>query len=333
MFSLAIADRISEIPYRLRRPHSAQSLTWSISPEELPNVAIVWPTRYEWPGCAVIVETIKDAFRRLNVLREEATPQTHKGVVMLYCVIDGKTRPLPLDYFDHHDFINESALAQSSLYLKCQYRSGGYGDRRIVAGGYPVTTRSYYHYYMPLRQRENQRPRIDIVGRFGFTFQGEIRRRAIAILTDDPSIDFVGSSGKVRYSRFLREVASARLSLHLPGNGPFTHRVAEFLGLGTCMVSLRFATELHVPLVPGKHYVEIADDLSDLQEKVHFYLAHEDERNRIAAEGREYFDKYLHADQMVAYYMFTIAERFAAESPDARPRTDSARIPALAAVH
>ena len=97
MFRLAIADRISEIPYRLRRPHNAQSLTWSISPEELPNVAIVWPTRYQWPRCAVIVETIKDAFRRRNVLREDATPQTHKGVVMLYCVMGGKTHPVPLD--------------------------------------------------------------------------------------------------------------------------------------------------------------------------------------------------------------------------------------------
>jgi hypothetical protein len=277
--------------------------------EELSHVAIVWPTQYQWPPTAPIVETIKDAFERLGLLREEATPQVHKGIVTLTCVLNGRTHFVALDCSDYHNFINESALAQCSLYIKCQYRAGGYPDPRIVPGGYPVTSRRYYRYYMPFRRQGNPRPKFDVVGRFGFEFQEDIRRRAIAILSEGSDINFVGKSGKVRYSRFLREVAAARLGLHLPGNGPFTHRVAEFLGLGTCMISLRFATELHVPLVPGTHYVEIADDLSDLAEKVRFYLAHERERDCIAAAGRDYFDNYLHADQIVSYYIRTIVNR------------------------
>ena len=48
------------------------------------------------------------------------------------------------------------------------------------------------------------------------------------------------------------------------------------------MLSQRFATELHVPLLPGVHYVEIASDLTDLREKVCYYVAHDAERNAIA---------------------------------------------------
>jgi spore maturation protein CgeB len=122
-------------------------------------------------------------------------------------------------------------------------------------------------------------------------------------------IDFVGAGGKVRYSRFLREIAGARLSLHVAGNGPFTHRITEFLGLGSCMISVRFPLALHVPLVPGVHYVTCADDLSDLVEVCRYYIRLDDDRERIAAAGCEYFDRYLHCDQLAGYYVTTILNR------------------------
>lgn len=309
MFELQLADRIAEIPYRVRPPSHVHTRTWRISQEELSRISILWPTQYEWPDGAAILESVKYAFETLGVIREERTPQLYTGVVMLYCVVDGKSHAVAFDYSDYHDLINESALAKSSLYIKCQHRIEGYSDPRIVPGGYITTTRRYYRYYIPFRRRGNLAPTIDLVGRFGFTFQGELRRRAVALLADASDIQFVGNTGKVRYSRFLREVASARLSLHLPGNGPFTHRVAEFLGLGTCMISVPFATALHVPLVPGIHYVEIKPDLSDLLEKVRYYLQREDQRNRIAAAGRDYFDKYLHHEQLVSYYIRRILDR------------------------
>jgi len=309
MFEFAVLDRLREMPYRLSEPAHAQAQTWPLSEHELGKLAIVWPTKYEWDGCTVIVQTIKDAFERLGVLRQEPTPQTYKGVVMLSSIHNGRSQAVALDYSDYHNFINEEALAKCNLYIKAQYRASGYGDPRIVRGGYPVTHPRYYLYYVPFRLRGNRCPTIEIVGRFGYTFQEEIRRRAVAMLSADRDLDFVGSAGKVRYSHFLREVAAARLSLHLPGNGPFTHRIAEFLGLGTCMVAVRLATELHVPLVPGEHYVEIAEDLSDLREKIYYYLAHEEERARIAAAGRAYFDRYLHAEQLVAYYARMMMDR------------------------
>jgi hypothetical protein len=288
-----LAGRLREIPYRLRAEHHLST--------PIADVSIAWPRVYEWPPCGQVVVTLRDALSRAARLAHEDIPQVHKGVIIFRC----DAHQIVLDYSDYHNFVNEDALQPCDLYIKLQYRSEGYADLRIVPGGYPVTAKDFYRFYLPFRHWGNRRLDWDIVGRFGYTFQEQIRRKAGEILNSVPGFS---GTGKVRYSRFLREVASSKLALHMPGNGPFTHRVAEFLGLGTCMLSQRFATELHVPLLPGVHYVEIASDLSDLMERIFYYLAHDAERNAIARAGREYFDKYLHADHLAAYYLRRIAE-------------------------
>jgi hypothetical protein len=271
-------------------------------------VVISWPSVYQWPLSKGIVETLKDGLSRVCQVRAVSMPQPYKGVVMLSCAVDGKAHPVALDYSDY-PAINTHALAACSLYIKLQFDRAAYDDAKIIAGGYPVTGLDYYKYFMAYRSRFGHRRRIDVLGRFGYRFQAELRRKAVALLSDSSDIHFVGSAGKVRYSRFLREAASARLCLDLPGNGPFTHRVAEFLGIGSCMVSIRHATVLHVPIEPGTHYVEIADDLSDLGDKCRYYIGHDEEREEIASAGRDYFDRYLHCDQLACYYVRNILDR------------------------
>jgi hypothetical protein len=310
MRKLQLLDRIAEIPFRYGPAHFIASPTWALTEDEKASIRIIWPTRYQWPPGAKIIETIKDAFKRAGVLRELDARQLYEGVVTLTCICDGRSESIVFDCSDSENFINSEALAHAILYFKCQYRLSGYEDPRIVPGGYPVTGRYFYSYYLPFRRFGNANPRFDIVARFGFEFQKDIRGQAIELLSGCRELKFVGRGGKVRYSRFLREVASSRLALHLPGNGPFTHRVAEFLGLGTCMISLKFQTAMHVPLVAGVHYVEVAEDLSDLVDKVHYFITHGHERRRIATAGMAYFDQYLHADHVVAYYLRTIADRF-----------------------
>ena len=309
MLNLQLVDRLAEIPYRVRPSPRAQTLTWPLTENDRSRVAITWPSRYQWPRGAPLVETLKDGLARLGVLRVKSTPQRHNGGVMLACALDRHAHAVFLDCSDYPMFINDAALAESDLYIKCQFRKEGYEDDRIIPGGYPPTNRDYYKYYLPFRSKYASDRRIGVLGRFGYRFQGEIRQRAVEILAATADIDFVGSGGKVRYSHFLREAASARLCLHLPGNGPFTHRVAEFLGLGTCMVSVRYTTALHVPLEAGVHYVAIEDDLSDLVDKCRHYLRNDEERERIAKAGQDFFDRYLHCDQLASYYVRSILDR------------------------
>jgi hypothetical protein len=237
------------------------------------------------------------------------SPQVLRGVIMLDCLVDGRSHVVVLDYADRHTSINKQAMLECSLYFKMQFQSSSYADARIVPGGYASSGIDYYRYYRPLRRRFEGRRRIDVLGRFGHAFQGELRRTATALLSEAADIDYVGRGKRVRYGRFLEEAASARLSIDLPGNGPFTYRVVEFLGLGTCLVAPRYPAELNVPLIPGKHYVPIADDLSDLVDVCRYYLAHDEERESIAAAGQDFFDRYLHCDELAGYYIRTILDR------------------------
>jgi hypothetical protein len=304
-----VVDRLLELRYRLRSSTRAKSPTWIVTAADRARVKITWPSTYQWEHARVFVGTLEGALARINVLRVAPTPQIHRGIVRMFCTIDDRPHIIAIDYMDRPDAISKDALAECSLYIKFQHKELGYADGRIVPGGYSVSSPHYYRYYRAFRKRSVDDRRIDVLGRFSYKFQGELRGKAVEMLSRASDIHFVGAGTRVRYSRFLREVASARLSLDLPGNGPFTFRVPEFLGLGTCLISPRYVTALHEPLVPGVHYVAIADDLSDLLEKCRYYLAHEEERARIAKAGQEFFDRYLHCDHLASYFLRIMLDR------------------------
>jgi len=317
---LQLVDRLAELPYRVRPITRPPVATWPLTGSDRGRVTIVWPSQYQWAPLEPIVEALKLGFTRLGILQVASTAQVHQGGVLLRCTVDGRPRAVFMDISDYPTFISQDALAECDLYFKCQFQAEGYGDDRIIPGGYPTTNGRFYKFYLPFRSRYAGDRRIDVLGRFGYRFQEALRRKAVGLLSAAPDIRFAGNDGKVRYSRFLREGASARLCLHLPGNGPFTHRVAEFLGLGSCMVAVRFTTTLHVPLEAGVHYVAIADDLSDLVDTCRYYVRHDEERERIATNGRDFFDRYLHCDQLASYHVREILHHLG------HPRDDGERL-------
>lgn len=309
MMRMQVADRLVELPFRLHPSARASITTWPVSASERERIRICWPATYHWNRTSAFADTIKRSLSRLGVVRVCAIPQPHSGVVRVICALDGRAHFVAIDYADRPDEISTNALAECSLYIKLQFREEGYPDSRIIPGGYPASSQHFYRYYRPFRDHAVADARIGVVGRFSYEFQKELRSKAVRMLSEARDIHFVGAGPRVRYSRFLREIAAARLTLDLPGNGPFTFRLSESLGLGSCLMAPRYITALHRKLEPGVHYVAIANDLSDLLDRCRYYLSHDAERETIARAGRDFFDRYLHADHLAAYYLRAMIDR------------------------
>ena len=91
------------------------------------------------------------------------------------------------------------------------------------------------------------------------------------------------------------------------GNHVLTYRVFEGLAC-RCLVlgqTLRDCAIVDDGLQPGRHYVEVAADLSDLVELTRHYLAHPDEAQRIADAGHAHFVQRLAArGPLVSQWIF-----------------------------
>ncbi len=90
---------------------------------------------------------------------------------------------------------------------------------------------------------------------------------------------------------YLRDVAGAHMSLVTHGvKDCFSWRMGEHLALRRFALVERPINLTREPFVDGHHAVFFDSDLSDLEEKVSYYLEHDEERERIAVNGREFFD-------------------------------------------
>ena len=88
-----------------------------------------------------------------------------------------------------------------------------------------------------------------------------------------------------------RRLRDTRICIAPWGNHALTYRVFEGLAC-RCLVlaqSLRDCAIVDDGLAPGRHYVEVAADLSDLTDLARHYLAHPDEAQRIADAGYRHF--------------------------------------------
>ena len=62
-------------------------------------------------------------------------------------------------------------------------------------------------------------------------------------------------------------------------------------------------------LQPGVHYVEIADDFSDVQEKIDYYDHHPDEAERIIASANAYTRRFMNRE-VEAWLSYQVVERY-----------------------
>lgn len=318
---LSASDIAREIRFKMRAEHrSPFAPSWPLPQGIKETVTVRWPARYYDPPACYRWAALLIGMRR-HVPVELAELEQPRDLVRFQVIAPNGVADCVVDFLDDRDRIVEEGLRNSTLYFKMQFAEEGYSDDRIVPGGYLTPTYLTYHYIEPLRAlKDCCPPRFDVYGRFGTRFSsGDInrgatlRREAVRLLTDQRHFDYAGSLGLVRYSRSLREAAQSRVCIDLPGNGDFCYRLVDYLCLGACVIAPRHRVRLPVPLETGKQIVHTRDDLSDLVDLCQYYVENDEERKRIIAASRDYFDRYLHRDQLAAYYLHTCLQRMPVE--------------------
>jgi hypothetical protein len=285
-----------------RRPASAPP-TWPLDASALKETVLRWPADYGWAGARPWVHDLGRAIGARVRVEPADIPQRFDGTLRFECGPAGRTVPIALDYGDFSD-IDEACADDVALYFKLQYRRGGYGRDNVVAGGFvPSGSRLYPLLGNARALRERGDFAFDVYGRFNLAYAPETRARAVGLLREQDRVGFEGGLRKVTYGEALREAARARVCLDLPGRGEFCHRLVEYLAVGACTVSPEPGVELHVPLVGGEHIAYARPDLSDLVDVCERLVGDDAARAAMDRAARDFFDRYLHRDQLAAYYL------------------------------
>jgi hypothetical protein len=282
-------------------------LSYELPPDIQASYSVRWPARLQWQPAEGFVQHIREGIREFVPLKFADIPQPYAGIVMFEFVAGTKTHPVAIDYSDYMDRVEEHARAEAALYLKMQYRTGGYsetGSAAILPGGYSTLNKRAYSYFGPARRRsEEPRKQHDVFGRFGMQFAPGLRGKAVQILRDQKLFRYAGGGTRTRYVQHLFDAAAARVCIDLPGNGPFCFRLIDYLAVGACIVAVRHRTAFPAPLVPGVHIAYVQDDLSDMVDVCRHYLENAPARQAMQRQTREYFDRFLHKRQLAAYYL------------------------------
>jgi hypothetical protein len=285
------------------------SPTWPLDPRELERICIIWPSQYEWNPSRKWVEPLLHGFRKYVRIESTRLAQDFKGIVLIQIFIGGRRHDVAIDYSDLAD-IDEVCARRCAVYFKMQFSRDGYSSSHILPGGFVPNSDAIYEYLPHVRSLADRKLSCyDVYGRFGLEFADQIRRKACSLLATQNHFRWEGSLRIRKYSLALREIARSKICIDLPGKGDFCFRLVDYLAVGACVIAPRHHTVLHIPLVDREHIVYAKEDLSDLIDLCNLYLEKYDAREALRQNSRSFFERYLHRDQLAAYYLRSCLDR------------------------
>lgn len=279
-----------------------QASTWPLDSEQLKETTVLWPSKYEWSSCYRWVEPLRLGLAEYVRVERVPIAQPYPGIVLIQIRVKGVLQDVAIDYSDDPN-VNDHCAQVCSRYFKMQMR-GPDVPGRVLPGGFVPFRNDIYSFLPHIRRLADQRSYLyDAYGRFGSEFSFEVRRKACSILSSQDHFRWEGGVGIKRYSVSLQEIARSKICIDLPGKGDFCFRLIDYFAVGACIIARRHRSTMPVPLVDGVHIAYAKDDLSDLVDLCKFYLANEEARDTLRQNAREYFDRYLHREQLARYYL------------------------------
>lgn len=101
---------------------------------------------------------------------------------------------------------------------------------------------------------------------------------------------------------YLRVVARSKASIVSRGLFDcFSWRMGEHMAMGKFAFVERPLNKTYRPLNEGEDVVYFENDLSDLDDKLEYYLHHDQERQTIANRSKQYFDQYCRPEVQIKY--------------------------------
>jgi hypothetical protein len=275
-------------------------LTWPVDREALQDVVVRWPW-VEWKARRMIGVQVRHWLSHYVKTVDAEIPQPYERVIVFEVDVRGRRHRVMVETSDYAD-LNESAYADAELYFKMEFAKEGYGNRdRLFPGGYTPNDLAIYRYLPRLRRmRDEEPPLYEVSGRYGLSM--EKRRVPMEILRNSKRFSFFGGEGKVRYSRYLREVARSKVCIDLPSMSSVTFRMIDYLAIGTVIVGPPHTNKMIEPFVDGVHVSYCKPDYSDLEDVCVRLLEDEQKRRELIRNSRTFFDTYLHPVQLGAYY-------------------------------
>jgi hypothetical protein len=297
-------ERRSQL-WRATGRHSGEQLplSWELPTDLRMRASLRWPRTYDWAHAGQWLSSLREGFATHLQVEDSEIEQPFERVLVAQLDVNGRAHRIAVDYSDSPD-VSQEAVASAELYFKMQHRAEGYGLENVLPGGFvPNSERLYSYLALVRRARDARQFELDAYGSFSAGYASEVRRQAIGALTAQQQFNFGGGWNVVRYSGFLDRVAHSKVCIDLPGNGPFCFRLIDYLAVGSCIVGPPHGTVLHVPLVDGEHVTYTDPSLANLVEVTAELVADESRRERLASNARDFFDRFLDARQLTAYYL------------------------------
>ncbi len=173
-------------------------------------------------------------------------------------------------------------------------------ERLVPSAGRPLAERSRASMFRGTRTagpntlpdgRNARDVTVRLMRASGLPFEGGILPHTVKEYVAEPDL-LVDKITPAEHAKRLRDT---KICLAPWGNHKLTYRLYEGLAFRclTLTMPIRAVDFIHGGLEAGTHYVELAPDLSDLVDKVRYYLDHLDEAQRIADAGHAHFRRYL----------------------------------------
>ena len=231
-------------------------------------------------------------------------------------------------YYDWSDFqfAFKRELTLNNFYFKVECNLGHIYRYGIYPIGHGVTYVNEYFNNLEmlrkLREKKNYEYNVMFKGRATSPAIGKESERikVIKILEKHPEFNpvslvlyhtenrpnYKSVKNRIPYLQFLEETTRSKINLLLPGIGELTWRISETLGIGACGLMPKLSSIL--PGNPKNCWIEVERDYSDLVSKIDYYLKHDEEREIIAKNGLNYFEKWL-SPKAQASYILRILEK------------------------